>query len=71
MTKNSMTLEELDFLKTLEARQLIFDNAETDPSVFALKNRNPTLASQLKYWQRSRLKLPSLYAVQAIVPPLA
>ena len=66
-----MTLEELDFLKTLEARQLIFDNAETDPSVFALKNRNPTLASQLKYWQRSRLKLPSLYAVQAIVPPLA
>ena len=66
-----MTLEELDFLKTPEARQLISENAETDPSVFALKNRNPTLATQLKYGQRSRLKLPSLYAVQAIVPPLA
>lgn len=66
-----MTLEELAYLKTTEARQLIFENVNTDPSVFALKNRNPTLATQLKYWQRCRLKLPSLYAVQAIVPPLA
>ena len=66
-----MTLEELAFLKTKEARQLIADNAQTDPSVFALKNRNPTLATQLKYIQRSRVKLPSLYDVQAIVPPLA
>ena len=66
-----MTLEELAFLKTKEARQLIVDNAQTDPSVFALKNRNPTLATQLKYIQRSRVKLPSLFKVQAIVPPLA
>ncbi len=66
-----MTLKEFTYLKTPEARQLIFDNAETDPSVFALKNRNSTLATQLKYWQRSRLKLPTLYAIQAIVQPLA
>ncbi len=66
-----MTFDELELLKTPEARQLIYENAQTDPSVFALKNRNPTLATQLKYMQRSRLKLPSLYAVQAIVPPLA
>jgi SAM-dependent methyltransferase len=66
-----MSLTELAFLKTNEARQLIADNAQTDPSVFALKNRNPTLATQLKYIQRSRVKLPSLFKVQAIVPPLA
>lgn len=66
-----MTFEDLAFLKTLEARQLIAENEKTDPSVFALKSRNPALATQLKYWQRSKTKLPSLYAVQAIVPPLA
>lgn len=65
-----MTFEEFAMLKTPEARQLIAENEKTDPSVFALKNRNPTLATQLKYWQRSRLKLPSFFAVQAIVPPL-
>lgn len=66
-----MTFEEFAMLKTPEARQLIAENEKTDPSVFALKTRNPTLATQLKYWQRSRLKLPSFFAVQAIVPPLA
>ena len=66
-----MTLDEFNLLKTPEARQLLADNAHTDPSVFALKNRAPVLATQLKYWQRSRAKLPSLFAVQAIVPPLA
>lgn len=66
-----MTFEELELLKTPEARQLILENAKTDPSVFAFKNRNPIVATQLKYGQRCRLKLPSLYAVQAIVPPLA
>ena len=66
-----MTFEELALLKTPETRQLIAENLSTDPSVFALKNRVPALATQLKYLQRSRAKLPSLYAVQAIVPPLA
>ena len=66
-----MTFEELELLKTSEARKLISENADTDSSVFALKNRNPTLATQIKYGQRCRLKLPTLYAVQAIVPPLA
>ncbi len=69
--RQPMTFDEFNFLKTPVARQLIADNAGTDPSVFALKNRHPALATQLKYWQRSRMKLPSLHAVQAIVPPLA
>jgi hypothetical protein len=50
---------------------LIAEHATTDSSVFALKNRQPALATQLKYWQRSQTKLPSLHAVQAIVPHLA
>ena len=69
-----MTINELDILKTDEARQIVADNLAMDPSVFALKNRHfaaATLATQLKYLQRSRTKLPSFYAVQAIVPPLA
>ena len=69
-----MIINALDILKTDEARQIIADNLTIDPSVFALKNRHfaaATLATQLKYLQRSRAKLPSFYAVQAIVPPLA
>ena len=69
-----MTINELDILKTDKVRQIIANNLTIDPSVFALKNRHSaaaTLATQLKYLQRSRAKLPSFYAVQAIVPPLA
>jgi hypothetical protein len=66
-----MSLEEFKLLKTPEARKLLAENLGTDPSVFALKHKNRALATQLKYLQRSRQKLPSLFAVQAIVPPLA
>jgi 16S rRNA G966 N2-methylase RsmD len=69
-----MTINELDILKTTEARQIIADNLTKDPSVFALKNRHlaaATLATQLKYLQRSRSKLPTFYAAEAIIPPLA
>lgn len=69
-----MTIKELDILKTNEVRQIISNNLTTDPSVFALKNRHEaaaTMATQLKYLQRSRLKLPTFYAAQAIIPPLA
>ncbi len=69
-----MTIKELDILKISEVRQIVADNLTTDPSVFALKNRHEaaaTMATQLKYLQRSRLKLPTFYAVQAIIPPLA
>ncbi len=69
-----MTINELDILKTAEAQQIIADNLAIDPSVFALKNRHSaaaTLATQLKYLQRSRSKLPTFYAAKAIIPPLA
>ena len=69
-----MTISELNILKTAEAQQIIADNLATDPSVFALKNRHSaaaTLATQLKYLQRSRSKLPTFYAAKAVIPPLA
>jgi THUMP domain-like/Conserved hypothetical protein 95 len=69
-----MTINELEILKTNEVRQIVADNLEKDPSVFALKNRHKAaaiIATQLKYLQRSRAKLPTFYAAQAIVPPLA
>jgi 16S rRNA G966 N2-methylase RsmD len=69
-----MIINELDILKSAEAQQIIADNIAIDPSVFALKNRHkdaPTLATQIKYLQRSKSKLPSFYAAKAIIPPLA
>lgn len=69
-----MTINDLDILKTAQTQQIIADNLTTAPSVFALKNRHSaaaTLATQLKYLQRSRSKLPTFYAAKAIIPPLA
>jgi THUMP domain-like/Conserved hypothetical protein 95 len=69
-----MTIHELDILKSAEAQHIIADNIATDPSVFALKNRHKSaaiLATQIKYLQRSKSKLPSFYAAKAIIPPLA
>ena len=69
-----MTINELNILKTPEVRQIVSDNLTTDPSVFALKNRHEaaaTIATQLKYLQRSRTKLPTFYAAQVLIPPLA
>ncbi len=69
-----MTIKELSILKNIKVRQIIGDNLEATPSVFALKNRHEaaaTMATQLKYLQRSRTKLPTFYAAQALIPPLA
>jgi hypothetical protein len=69
-----LTVNELNILKSTEAQQIIADNIATDPSLFALKNKHKaaaTLATQIKYLQRSKSKLPSFYAAKAIIPPLA
>jgi THUMP domain-like/Conserved hypothetical protein 95 len=69
-----LTINELDILKSAEAQHIIAEHIATDPSVFALKNKHKaaaTLATQIKYLQRSKSKLPSFYAAKAIVPPLA
>jgi hypothetical protein len=69
-----LTINELDILKSAEAQHIIAENLATAPSLFALKNKHKaaaTLATQIKYLQRSKSKLPSFYAVKAIIPPLA
>ena len=71
-----MTHTEFIYLTTAEAQQRLVDNLHIDPTVFALKQReNPSktaiLATQLKYLQRSHVKLPTFYAAKAIIPPLA
>lgn len=47
-----------------------------DPATFAIRHSSnhfpyAVVSTQLKYLQRARQKLPSWYAVQAVIPPLA
>ena len=69
-----MTLEELDILRSEEIRRAIEENIERDPSAVALDKRVPRaslVATQVKYLQRARRKLPRLYAARCIIPPRA
>ena len=69
-----MTPDEIDFLTTPEARELIERHISGDPARVALSLRHPhaaLIASQVKYLQRARTKLPSYYAARCIIPPLA
>lgn len=69
-----MTLQEIERLKSEEVRKAIEYNIERDPAVVALDGRVPEarlVATQVKYLQRARHKLPRLYAVRCIIPPRA
>ncbi len=66
-----MTRSELDFLLSKEGRALIEANLLEPPETVALRTRIPALATQVKYLQRARAKLPSWFEARAIVPPLA
>lgn len=69
-----MTFEELDILRSDEIRHAIDANIERDPSAVALDKRVPRaslVATQVKYLQRARRKLPSLFAARCIIPPRA
>lgn len=72
----NMTIEEVHILSSNEVREILFENREKNPAEFALSTTNspyptPLLATQLKYWQRAKDKLPSFYAVGAIIPPIS
>lgn len=63
-------------LSNPQVRSIIAQHIHDKPDAFALKFRSDEfpiaiLATQLKYLQRAKDKLPSLYAVQAIIPPLS
>lgn len=59
-----------------DIRRMIADHLHDDPADFAIRHQGndfpyALVSTQLKYLQRAQRKLPSWYAVQAIIPPLA
>ncbi|MBQ8335620.1 MAG: SAM-dependent methyltransferase [Tidjanibacter sp.] len=69
-----MDSTELGILTSPQVREAIEANIERDPSSIALDKRlaHPReVATQVKYLQRARRKLPSYYAARAILPSLA
>ena len=61
-------------MRSDEVRQAIAENLEANPLNIALNRHIPharEVATQVKYLQRARTKLPTLYAAQAILPPRA
>ncbi len=69
-----MTTETLTILQSCEVRRAIDQNIERDPASVALDKRVPhaaLVATQVKYLQRARRKLPRLYAARCIIPSLA
>lgn len=66
--------EEIEILCSDEVRQAIEENIGRKPTDIALDRRVPhasIVATQVKNLQKCRSKLPSYFAVQAIVPTLA
>ena len=69
-----MTLEEFEILTSAEVRQAIEERVECNPIDIALDKHlehASIIATQVKRLQRARTKLPSYYAVRAILPPRA
>ena len=71
-----MTEEEFLILKSPEARKLIGENMDADPTKLALTLKcestlSRAVCGQVKYLQRSQAKLPSYYAAGCIIHPLA
>lgn len=65
---------EIEELLTPEVRAAVEANIERDPNEIALSKSVPSprlVASQVKYLQRARRKLPSYYQARAILPSLA
>ena len=69
-----MQAEELEILLRPEVQQAIEQNIERNPIEVALDKGVPharEVATQVKYLQRARTKLPSLYAARGIIPQRA
>ena len=69
-----MTHEEKDILLLREVRDAIDKNIERDPVRIALDKNIPharEVATQVKYLQRARTKLPMLYEARCIIPQRA
>lgn len=71
-----MDFAELEILKKPEVREIIHQHKDTDATAFALTFKHATypvalLATQIKYLQRARKKMPAFYDADAIIPPLS
>ena len=68
-----MTQEDLDILLRDDVRRTITENITSDPVQVALcvKPYGALIATQVKYLQRAKTKLPSYYSSGCIIPPLA
>jgi hypothetical protein len=67
-----MTREDIDIL--LGLREAVEANLVNDPVRVALDKRVPhaaLVATQVKYLQRAKLKMPTFYAARCIIPPRA
>ena len=73
-----MMIERMDYnlaiLSTEEVRSAVEQNIECDPAQVALRRGVPHaahVATQVKYLQRARRKLPTLYKHRCVIPPRA
>jgi len=69
-----MTLSELELLLDPSVRDAVEANIDRDPVRIALDRHIPAaaaVATQVKYLQRARRKLPSYYRARCILPPVA
>ena len=69
-----ITFDDLDILRTEDVRRAIDENIERDPAKIALSKgvaHAALVATQVKYLQRARRKLPSLFEARCIIPPRA
>lgn len=69
-----MTREEFDTLCRDDVRRAVEENLGRDPLAVALDRRTPyaaLVATQVKYLERARTKLPSYYTARCILPPRA
>ncbi|MBQ5718068.1 MAG: SAM-dependent methyltransferase, partial [Alistipes sp.] len=67
-------MESYHALCTEEVRRAIHENRDRDPLRIALDGRIPEarlVATEIKYLQRARTKLPSYAEAECILPPLA
>lgn len=65
---------DIEIMATEEFRQCVLHNIERDPVVVALDKRvqkASLVATQVKYLQRAKYKLPRLYSAGCIIPPRA
>ncbi len=66
-----ITEENFNYLLSNEARDIIDREINSNPAQLALRGVRAVVCNQIKYLQKCRYKLPHLYDVRGIIPPLS